>query len=61
MLRRGRDAVDTDATIDGVPYKAGTTARLKVKRCRVVAGGSTQFIDIKVPCTLRTSPELGCY
>jgi hypothetical protein len=61
MLETVAVKLDVDATIDGVPYKAGTTARLKVKRYRVVADGTTQFIDIKVACSLRTSPELGCY
>ena len=61
MLETVAVKIDTDATIDGVPYQAGSVARLKVKRYRVVAGGTTQFIDIKVPCSLRTSPELGCY
>jgi serine/threonine-protein kinase len=61
MLETVAVKLDTDATIDGVPYKAGSVARLKVRRYRVVAGGTTQFIDIKVACSLRTSPELGCY
>ena len=61
MLETVAVKLDVDATIDGVPYRAGSIARLKVKRYRVVAGGSTQFLDIKVACSLRTSPELGCY
>jgi serine/threonine-protein kinase len=61
MLETVAVKLDVDATIDGVPYSAGSIARLKVKRYRVVAGGATQFIDVKVACSLRTSPELGCY
>ena len=54
-------AVEVDAIINGTAYKAGATARLKVSRVRVKAGGVEKTISINGPCRLRQAPELDCY
>ncbi|MEO7093275.1 MAG: hypothetical protein ABI175_08490, partial [Polyangiales bacterium] len=53
--------VEIDATIDGVAYKAGATAQVKVSRLRVKAGGVEKTITFNGPCRLRMAPELDCY
>ncbi len=53
--------VETDATIDGRAYKAGSTARLKISRLRVKAGNVERTLSFLGPCQLRLTPELGCY
>jgi hypothetical protein len=53
--------VAVDATIDGKPYARGSVARLRAGILEVVAAGRKQFITFRANCTLRTSPELGCY
>ncbi len=54
-------AVEVDATIDGVAYRAGATAKVRVSRVRVKAGGVEKSISINGPCRLRSTPELDCY
>jgi len=50
-----------DATIDGKLYARGSVAKLKPSIIEVIAGGKKQFIVFRMSCTLRDSPELGCY
>ena len=54
-------SIETDATIDGVAYKAGTVATLKIARLRVKAGGVEKDLTFNGPCHLRASPSLDCY
>lgn len=54
-------AVEVDAMIDGVAYRAGATAKVRVSRVRVKAGGVEKSISINGPCRLRSTPELDCY
>lgn len=50
-----------DASIDGVAHRRGASIQLKANRYEVVAGDQKAFLDIRVSCTLRTTPELACY
>ncbi|NVB77339.1 MAG: hypothetical protein HOV81_03005 [Kofleriaceae bacterium] len=50
-----------DASIDGVAHRRGASIQLKANRYEVIAGDGKAFLDIRVSCTLRTTPELGCY
>ncbi len=53
--------IEIDATIDGVAYKAGSIAKVKVSRLRVKAGGVEKPITFNGPCHLKQAPELDCY
>jgi hypothetical protein len=50
-----------DAMLNGKPYTRGSMAKLKPSSIEVIAGGKKQFIVFRTSCTLRDSPELGCY
>jgi hypothetical protein len=53
---------DVDATIDGKAYAKGSSASIKAgSRLEVSAGGSKGYLTFSMPCTIRTTPELGCY
>jgi hypothetical protein len=52
---------DVDATVDGKAYAKGTVVSIKAGRLEVSAGGSKGYLTLSVPCTIRTTPELGCY
>lgn len=54
-------SIETDVTIDGVAYKAGSVAKLKIARLRVKAGGVEKDLTFNGPCHLRASPSLDCY
>jgi serine/threonine-protein kinase len=54
-------ALGVAATIDGVPYQAGGTIKLKKNRYRVEAGGKTKYLTINGACQLRSTPDLDCY
>ena len=53
--------IEVDVTIDETPYKAGTVAKLKMGRRRLVAGGTVKDITLTGPCHVRARPELDCY
>jgi hypothetical protein len=53
--------LDVDATIDGKPYDRGSVVKLKRGNVEVIVGGKKQFIPFRASCTLRDTPELGCY
>jgi serine/threonine-protein kinase len=53
--------LDVDATIGGEPFTKGSIARIRRGNLEVVAGGSKTYLNFTRPCTLRTSPALGCY
>lgn len=53
--------LEVEATIDGVLYRAGSTAKLRVSRVRVKAGSIEKTISINAACRLRATPELDCY
>lgn len=61
LLRELEIRLDVDATIDGKPFARGAVVRLKPGIVEVVAGGKKRFITFRDSCTLRDSPELGCY
>jgi hypothetical protein len=50
-----------DAMISGKQYSRGSVVKLKPSSIDVIAGGKKQFIVFRASCTLRDSPELGCY
>jgi tRNA A-37 threonylcarbamoyl transferase component Bud32 len=54
-------AIESDVEIDGVAYKAGTTAKVRISRLRVKAGNIEKDISFNGPCRLRLTPEPGCY
>jgi hypothetical protein len=54
--------VAVDANIDGIDYAANTKLEtLKAGRHDLVIGGKKTFFTLRVPCTVRASPEPGCY
>jgi hypothetical protein len=53
--------VSVDAAIDGIGYTPGMTAILKRGRHDLVIGGSKSRFDLSAPCTIRSTPEPGCY
>ena len=53
-------SIEADVTIDGVAYKAGTTAKLKGYH-RVDAGSVGRGLTFTRPCHIRTNPQLDCY
>jgi hypothetical protein len=61
LLRQITVKLDIDATIGGRAYPRGAVAPLWPGSLEVVAGGKTRFITFRENCTLRESPELGCY
>ena len=61
LLKEIEVTMAVDATIDGKPYARGSVAKLRAGIIEVVAAGRKQFIAFRASCTLRTSPELGCY
>ncbi len=60
LLRTVVVTIETDVTIDGVAYRAGSTVQLDGRK-RVEAGGVSLYLTFSTPCRLRTKPELGCY
>jgi eukaryotic-like serine/threonine-protein kinase len=60
---RGRVVVTlaVDATINGVPHARGTTVELPIGRYPLVIGDRKAFFDLRTPCTVRATPEPGCY
>jgi hypothetical protein len=61
LLRELEVTLEVDATIDGKPYHQGAVLRLKPGNVEVVAGGKKKFITFRTSCTLKDTPELGCY
>ena len=61
LLRDLTVTLAVDGTINGKYYARGTVANLKPGVVEVVAGGKKQFITLRASCTVRDSPELGCY
>jgi hypothetical protein len=61
LLREIAVKLDVDATIGGRHYQRGTVAPMWPGSIEVVAGGKTRFITFRENCTLRDSPDLGCY
>jgi serine/threonine-protein kinase len=61
LLRELKVTLDVDATIDGKPYPRGTVVKLKPGNVEVVSGGKKKFITFRDNCTLKDTPELGCY
>ena len=53
--------IAVDAIIDGVPRVAGTTLHLKEGRHDIEIGSTKAFFTLRVPCTVRATPEPGCY
>jgi hypothetical protein len=54
--------LEVDALIDGVPFKRGTVAQLGAGRHDLTIGGAPKtFFDLRAPCTVRATPEPGCY
>jgi serine/threonine-protein kinase len=53
--------LEIDATIDGVAYRAGTTASVRAGYHQVEAGGVKKHLDFRSPCTVRNRPDLDCY
>jgi tRNA A-37 threonylcarbamoyl transferase component Bud32 len=61
MLGVHEIALDIDATIDGTLYRRGQVARLKEGRHAIVVGGAKSWLDVRGPCTVRSTPVVGCY
>jgi serine/threonine-protein kinase len=61
VLRELEVTLGVDATIDGREYAHGTVVKLKPGNVEVVAGGKKKFITFRASCTLKDTPELGCY
>ncbi|MBC7973526.1 MAG: hypothetical protein H7138_00970, partial [Myxococcales bacterium] len=53
--------IAVDALIDGKRYASGSVAKLRPSNLEVKAGGKRAFLTFRVSCTLRDTPELGCY
>ncbi|HEY5923020.1 MAG TPA: serine/threonine-protein kinase [Kofleriaceae bacterium] len=53
--------VGVDAEIDGVGYTRGMVVNLKRGRHDLVVGGAKLRFDLTGPCTVRSTPEPGCY
>jgi predicted Ser/Thr protein kinase len=49
------------ATIDGLPYSRGSTAKLKAGRHRIKVGGTEKDLSIFAPCKIQENPQLDCY
>jgi serine/threonine-protein kinase len=50
-----------DATIDGMAYPRGSVVNLKRGRHDLTIGGARSHFDLSTACTVRSSPEPGCY
>jgi eukaryotic-like serine/threonine-protein kinase len=50
-----------DATIDGTSYPRGSVVNLKRGRHELAVGGAKSRFDLSGPCTIRSTPEPGCY
>jgi serine/threonine-protein kinase len=50
-----------DATIDGIAYPSGTVVHLRGGRHDLVVAGTKAFFDLRAACTVRSTPEPGCY
>jgi hypothetical protein len=61
MLREFEVTLEVDAAIDGKHYRRGTIVKLRPGNVEVIAGGKKKFITFRGACTLKDSPELGCY
>ena len=61
VLQEIEVTVAVDATIDGKPYARGSVVKLRAGIIEVVVAGRKQFIAFRASCTLRSSPDLGCY
>ncbi len=53
--------LEVDATIDGRPYARGTMVNLKRGRHELVVGSAKSRFDLSAACTVRSTPEPGCY
>jgi serine/threonine-protein kinase len=61
MLGTFTVTVSVDATIDGIGYSPGMTPKLKHGRPELVIDGKRSFFDLIKACTIRSTPEPGCY
>ena len=61
LLKELEITLEVDATIDGKHYPRGAVVKLKPGNIEVIAGGTKKFITFRTNCTLKDSPELGCY
>ncbi|HEX2690079.1 MAG TPA: protein kinase [Kofleriaceae bacterium] len=61
MLRDLEITLEVDAEIDSRHYSRGTVVRRKPGNVEVIVGGKKKFITFRTSCTLKDSPELGCY
>jgi serine/threonine-protein kinase len=61
LLRELEVRLAVDAAIDGKHYTRGTVVKLKPGNIEVIVGGTKKFITFRGSCTLRDTPELGCY
>ena len=50
-----------DATINGTRYTRGAVVKLRSGNFEVIAGDKKQFLVFRASCTLRDTPDLGCY
>jgi hypothetical protein len=50
-----------DATIDGTAYPRGSVVNLKRGRHELAVGGAKSRFDLSSACTVRSTPEPGCY
>ena len=53
-------AIATDVTIEGVAYRAGSTAKLK-GRVLLQKDDTKIYVTITGPCEIRDKPDLNCY
>ncbi len=53
--------LEVEATIDGTPHKRGEIVRVKAGRHEIVVGGTPVRRDLRASCTVRSTPDVGCY